>query len=140
MANFNEELYQRLQPYERTLRTAYYANYVMSVPNGTGKELTAIYNEIYSTDRQWSNCPKCLLELAKRIGEHYFAHQTALGMHPEEVDRVVKVFNKSKPAEKQEVEEPEVTEVNEEMTEVNEPKPQPKKNKKPNKKSNGKKG
>lgn len=127
MATFNEEIYERLQPFERTLRTAYYADYVMSVPSGTGKELTEIYNEIYGTDRKWSNCPRCLLELAKRIGEHYFKHQTELGLHPETVDTVVKVYNHTKPSEKQEVGEKKVTEVNEEMTEVKKPKPQPKK-------------
>lgn len=126
MATFTEELYERLQPFERTLRTAYYANYVMSVPSGTGKELTAIYNEIYGTDRVWANCPKCLLDLSKRIGEHYFAYQTSLGLHPETVDTVVKKFNHTKPVEAQEPEKPKPA--------------QPKKNKSAKKKSNGKKG
>lgn len=124
MAKFNEDIYQRLVQHERTLRTAYYANYVISVPSFVGKELTDIYNEIYDTDRKWSNCSKCLLELAKRIGEHYFAYQTELGMHPEEVDRVVKTF-KHTPKQEMPVE-PENKPV-ETSEPVEQKKPQPKK-------------
>lgn len=138
MANFNENIYERLQPHERTLRTAYYANYVMSVPSSVGKELTEIYNEIHETDRKWNNCSKCLLDLAKRLGEHYFKYQTDLGMHPETVDTVVKVFRHTKPAEEQQqpAEEPK----QEPVEEPKKPQPQKPKNKSKNKKSNGKKG
>lgn len=126
MANFTEDIYNRLVPHERTLRTAYYANYVLSVPSFVGKELTDIYNEIYNTDRKWLNCSRCLLDLAKRIGEHYFAYQTELGMHPEEVDVVVKTFNRSvqQKAEQQKEEQPKPVEK----------KPAPKKKSTPKKK------
>lgn len=88
MNKFNEEIYNRLQPYERTLRTAYYANYVMTVPVADGREIFEIFNEMFDETKRYSNCPKCMLNVAKRIGEVYFRHQTELGMKPEEVDTV----------------------------------------------------
>lgn len=93
MINFNEDIYLKLKPYERYLRTSYYASYIMSMTMNEAKELTSIYNELYETNRQFTNCSKCLLDLAKRLGEHYFKYQESLGMHPEDVDKVVKVYN-----------------------------------------------
>ena len=72
------ETYNRLKKFERTLTTAYRANYVISLSYRDSDELTSIYNETYHQSKKTSRCTKCLLEVAKRLGKDYFDYQAKI--------------------------------------------------------------
>lgn len=73
-----EQQFNRLCKFERHLLTASKANYVTAIYKATGDEITAIYNEIFSTTKRGTNCGKCVLDMCKRLAPLFYEYQETI--------------------------------------------------------------
>ena len=71
----NNELYEQLKQYEQYLYTAYYSNYVRSMPTSSANELQQIYHKLGNQRTINLNCNKCVYDLCKELGNLYFNYK-----------------------------------------------------------------
>lgn len=73
-----KEQYQKLKPLEQHLIRAVRGNYVYGMTLKEAQLLFEIYNDVYDKNETGYACTRCRLNTAKRLGELYFKHQTAI--------------------------------------------------------------
>lgn len=80
----NEELYDQLKPFEEALRTAYYGEVALCLPNGDIKFLFDLYNSQSPSKVYNIGCGSCRLEVLRSIGKSFFAWKEE---HPDKKTR-----------------------------------------------------
>lgn len=70
----SKDTYEALQRYEDILRRAYVGHYVYGVTTSAATALFAIYNDLYSASERNVGCTRCVLKVASRLGQEYFAY------------------------------------------------------------------
>lgn len=72
----NDELYNRLKPFEQYLGTAYRAQYVRGLTSKQLDELTLIAKELGITFK-YNGCSKCTYNFVKRLADLYYNYETS---------------------------------------------------------------
>ena len=88
-----EEVYQRLKPFEKHLRRAYYGNYLYGINKADYDIIFAAYRELGGKEGLWYTCNVCLLKLLKIMGGLYYPYAAIKGTEnhklPDEVVEAV---------------------------------------------------
>jgi hypothetical protein len=69
-----QEQHDKLKKYEQYLETAYYHDYVRTLPMSDAIKMNEIYNELTGR-KQNVTCGKCVLQLCKTLGKLYFEYK-----------------------------------------------------------------
>ena len=74
-----------LQPHERHLHSAVYADYVVALSTTAATELFNVYNAVFAANEVNKHCGVCVLKVCKRLGTLYYADEqpTAAATAPE---------------------------------------------------------
>lgn len=64
-----------IQPYERHLHSAVYADYVVALSSTAATALFEVYNTVYHANEMNKQCAQCVLKVCKRLGALYYAEQ-----------------------------------------------------------------
>lgn len=65
-----------LEPHERHLHSAVYADYVVALSTTAATDLFNVYNKVFAANEVNKHCAQCVLRVCKRLGTLYYAEQT----------------------------------------------------------------